>query len=110
MADIVYCYNNEVYFNLTNNVLATVLFVSRNNGDSVGEAKNLWFEKEPTMEEIYEAIDSSIFPDIKKLYFAVMENQLWHWTNFLRSASICEENIRHILGEMESPVRELSYV
>ena len=28
MADIVYCYNDEVYFNLTNKCLATVPFAS----------------------------------------------------------------------------------
>ena len=56
MADIVYCYNNEVYFNLTNKCPCNCTFCIRNNGDSVGEAKNLWFEKEPTMEEIAKEI------------------------------------------------------
>ncbi|MFR3949134.1 MAG: hypothetical protein ACLTZM_20050 [Ruminococcus sp.] len=46
MADIVYCYNDEVYFNLDEiNALATVRFCIRNNGDSVGRAKTLWFDK-----------------------------------------------------------------
>ena len=50
MADIVYCYNHEVYFNLTNKCPCNCTFCIRNNGDSVGSAKTLWFEKEPTME------------------------------------------------------------
>lgn len=58
MADIVYCYNHEVYFNLTNKCPCNCTFCIRNNGDSVGSAKTLWFEKEPTMEEIYKAIDA----------------------------------------------------
>ena len=47
MADIVYCYNDEVYFNLTNKCPCNCTFCIRNNGDSVGEAKTLWFDKEP---------------------------------------------------------------
>ncbi|MFR2215903.1 MAG: hypothetical protein ACLS61_19960 [Ruminococcus sp.] len=61
MADIVYCYNHEVYFNLTNKCPCNCTFCIRNNGDSVGSAKTLWFEKEPTMEEIYKAIDAFDF-------------------------------------------------
>ena len=45
MADIVYCYNDEVYFNLTNKCPCNCTFCIRNNGDSVGEAKTLWFDK-----------------------------------------------------------------
>ena len=48
MADIVYCYNDEVYFNLTNKCPCNCTFCIRNNGNSVGEAKTLWFDKEPT--------------------------------------------------------------
>ena len=55
MADIVYCYNDEVYFNLTNKCPCNCTFCIRNNGNSVGEAKTLWFDKEPTMEEIYKS-------------------------------------------------------
>ena len=39
MADIVYCYNHEVYFNLTNKCPCNCTFCIRNNGDSVGSAK-----------------------------------------------------------------------
>lgn len=69
MADIVYCYNDEVYFNLTNKCPCNCTFCIRNNGDSVGEAKTLWFDKEPTMEEIYNAIDAFDFSGYKEAVF-----------------------------------------
>ena len=33
MADIVYCYNHEVYFNLTNKCPCNCTFCIRNNGE-----------------------------------------------------------------------------
>ena len=59
--DIVYRYNHQVYFNITNKCPCRCTFCIRNNGDSVGEAENLWFEHEPSMEEICQAIDAFDF-------------------------------------------------
>ena len=73
MADIVYCYNHEVYFNLTNKCPCNCTFCIRNNGDSVGSAKTLWFEKEPTM-----ALMRLIFPVTRKLFSAGTGSRLWH--------------------------------
>ncbi len=58
MADIVYTYEGKVYLNLTNICPCRCKFCIRNNGDSVGEAKLLWHEKQPTIDEIIEAVDS----------------------------------------------------
>ena len=84
MADIVYCYNDEVYFNLTNKCPCNCTFCIRNNGDSVGEAKTLWFDKEPTMGEIYKAIDAFDFSGYKEAVFCGygeptcrLEDMLW---------------------------------
>ena len=43
MADIVYTFENKVYMNITNACPCKCKFCIRNNGDSVGEAKTLWF-------------------------------------------------------------------
>ena len=69
MADIVYCYNDEVYFNLTNKCPCNCTFCIRNNGASVGNAKTLWFDREPAMEEIYKAIDAFDFSGYKEAVF-----------------------------------------
>ena len=57
MTDIIYTYNNQVYMNITNKCDCSCRFCIRSHKDQVGEAGNLWFEKEPTLEEIKAAID-----------------------------------------------------
>ena len=69
MTDIVYRYNNQAYFNITNKCPCRCTFCIRNNGDSVGEANNLWFEKEPSIEEIFAAIDAFDFSGCEEAVF-----------------------------------------
>lgn len=69
MADIVYRYNHQVYFNITNKCPCRCTFCIRNNGASVGEAENLWFDREPSLEEIYRAIDEFDFSGCKEAVF-----------------------------------------
>lgn len=69
MTDIVYRYKDQIYFNITNKCPCRCTFCIRNNGDSVGEANNLWFEHEPSLEEIYKAIDAFDFSGCKEAVF-----------------------------------------
>lgn len=69
MADILYRYNNQVYFNITNKCPCRCTFCIRNNGDSVGEAENLWLEHEPSVEEIIQAIEAYDFADCREVVF-----------------------------------------
>lgn len=67
MADIVYTFENQVYLNITNACPCRCKFCIRNNGDSVGEATTLWFDKHnPTNEEIKKAIDEFDFTNYEK--------------------------------------------
>ncbi len=61
MADIVYTYGKQAYLNITNACPCKCTFCIRNNGDSVGEATTLWFEHNPTIEEIKIEIDKFDF-------------------------------------------------
>ena len=61
MTDIIYTYNNQVYMNITNKCDCSCQFCIRSHKDQVGEAENLWFEKEPSIEEIKAAIDAFDF-------------------------------------------------
>ena len=61
MADIVYTYGNQAYLNITNACPCRCTFCIRNNGDSVGEATTLWFDHNPTIEEIKSEIDKFDF-------------------------------------------------
>lgn len=64
MADIIYSYENKIYFNLTNSCPMKCTFCIRNNGESLGSAKELWFkEHKPDFIEIKKAIEKYDFSD-----------------------------------------------
>lgn len=69
MTDILYRYKNQVYFNITNKCPCSCTFCIRNTGDSVGEASNLWFEHEPSLEEIFKAIEEYDFNGCTEVVF-----------------------------------------
>ena len=61
MADIIYTYQNGVYFNITNKCPCRCVFCIRDKVDAIGEAEKLFHEKQPTKEDITEAIDHFSF-------------------------------------------------
>ncbi len=69
MADIIYTLEGGTYFNITNKCPCSCSFCIRKKGDAVGSAKRLWFDKEPTFEEIKAAIDSYDFSDVDSAVF-----------------------------------------
>ncbi len=69
MADILYTYQNQVYANITNRCDCSCTFCIRSHRDSIGEAENLWFKKEPSLEEIKEAMDAFDFSGYEELVF-----------------------------------------
>ena len=69
MTDIIYRYKHQIYFNITNKCPCRCTFCIRNNGDSVGEANNLWFDHEPSLEAIYEAIEAFDFTGCTEVVF-----------------------------------------
>lgn len=67
MADIVYTFEGHVYLNITNVCPCKCKFCIRNNGDSVGDAKTLWFDKHsPDFEEVKKSIDEFNFTNYGK--------------------------------------------
>lgn len=69
MADIIYKYYGGVYLNITNKCPCNCAFCIRSKGDAVGDAKEMWFDTEPTIEEIKKAIDEYDFSDVDKAVF-----------------------------------------
>ncbi|MCI7814756.1 MAG: TIGR04100 family radical SAM protein [Lachnospiraceae bacterium] len=69
VTDIIYRYKDQVYFNITNKCPCRCTFCIRSHGNSVGDAKNLWLEHEPSLEEIYEAIDAYDFGVCSEVIF-----------------------------------------
>lgn len=69
MADIIYTLEGGTYFNITNKCPCNCAFCIRSKGDAVGEAKNLWFDEEPSFEDIKNAIDNHDFTNVTEAVF-----------------------------------------
>lgn len=69
MADIIYTLEGGTYFNITNKCPCNCAFCIRSKGDAVGEASRLWFDEEPTFDDIKSAIDSYDFSDVDEAVF-----------------------------------------
>lgn len=93
MADIVYTYGGNVYLNITNACPCRCTFCIRNNGDAVGEAKTLWFDKHnPSFEEIKQAIDEFDFTEYgKSVIFCGYGEPTCNLDGFLKTARYLKE-------------------
>ena len=69
MADILYTYKNQVYANITNQCNCRCTFCIRSHEDGVGDAETLWHKKDPTVDEIKQAMDSFDFTGFRQLVF-----------------------------------------
>ena len=91
MADILYTYKKQVYANITNHCDCSCEFCIRAHKDSVGEADNLWFEKEPTLEEIKAAMDEFDFTGYEELVYCGYGEPTCALDNLLASAAYAKE-------------------
>ena len=91
MADILYTYKNQVYANITNRCDFSCQFCIRSHKDSVGEAENLWFKTEPTLEEIKKAMDDFDFTGYEELVFCGYGEPTCALENLLASAAYARE-------------------
>ncbi len=91
MADILYTYKNQVYANITNRCDCSCQFCIRSHRDSVGEAENLWFQSEPTLEEIKEAMDAFDFTGYEELVYCGYGEPTCALENLLASAAYIKE-------------------
>ena len=91
MADILYTYKNQVYANITNRCDCSCQFCIRSHSDKVGEAENLWFDKEPTLEEIKQAIDTFDFNGYEELVFCGYGEPTCALENLIASAAYVKE-------------------
>lgn len=69
MADIIYTLEGGVYLNITNKCPCNCAFCIRSKGDAVGEAERLWFDTEPTIDEIKRAVDDYDFTSVESAVF-----------------------------------------
>ena len=91
MADILYTYKNQVYANITNKCDCSCQFCIRSQKDSVGEAENLWFRSEPTLDDIKKAMDEFDFTGYDELVFCGYGEPTCALENLLASAAYAKE-------------------
>ena len=87
MADILYTYKNQVYANITNRCDCSCQFCIRSHKDTVGDAENLWFQSEPTLEEIKQAFDAFDFSGYDELVYCGYGEPTCALENLLASAA-----------------------
>lgn len=86
MADIVYTLEGGVYLNITNKCPCNCAFCIRSKGDAVGEAERLWFDKEPSIDEIKRAIDEFDFSNVREAVFCGYGEPTNAYSNLIDSA------------------------
>lgn len=86
MADIVYTLEGGVYLNITNKCPCNCAFCIRSMGDAVGDAEKLWFDEEPTFEEIKKAIDDFDFSKVDNAVFCGYGEPTNAYDNLLAAA------------------------
>lgn len=86
MADIIYTLDGGVYLNITNKCPCNCAFCIRSKGDAVGDAAELWFDKEPTLDEIKKAIDDYDFTRVDKAVFCGYGEPTNAYDNLIASA------------------------
>jgi len=66
---ITYEVGNSLYINITNRCSNNCSFCVRTKGDGVGNASNLWLDREPTVDEIITAIQKRDLSKYQELVF-----------------------------------------
>lgn len=69
METITYTVRDGLYLNITNRCPCSCTFCIRNNGSSVYGSDPLWLDHEPSLEEIYAAIDKRNLEDFHEVVF-----------------------------------------
>ncbi len=64
-----YRVDNSIYLNLTNRCTNDCTFCLRNNGDTAYGSDSLWLEREPSPEEVLNAVDNIFFSDCESFVF-----------------------------------------
>lgn len=86
MADIIYTLEGGVYLNITNKCPCNCAFCIRTKGDAVGEAEKLWFDTEPTIDEIKDAINAFDFSSVENAVFCGYGEPTNAYDNLIESA------------------------
>lgn len=89
--DIVYRLGDGVYLNITNKCPCRCAFCIRSQGDAVGDAEKLWFDKEPVFDDIKKAIDAFDFSSVEEVVFCGYGEPTNAYDNLITTAKYMKE-------------------
>lgn len=96
MADIIYTYHNNVYFNITNRCTCKCVFCIRDEKETLGEAKEMWHDHNPSFEEIKAAIDDFDFAPYTEAVFCGYGEPTCSYNNLIAAAKYMREKNPHV--------------
>ena len=98
MTDILYTMGDSLYVNLTNRCPCRCTFCIRQNGEGVGSAENLWFDHEPSLDQVMKAFSAVDLDRYKELIFCGYGEPTCALDNLL---AVC----RYVRGISSIPIR-----
>lgn len=69
MGSILYRYGSRYYINMTNRCPCRCVFCVRDCGPGLGDAENLWLDREPTVQEIKDELLAHDLSDVPEIVF-----------------------------------------
>lgn len=91
MADIIYTLEGGTYFNITNKCPCNCAFCIRSKGDAVGDAKELWFDTEPSFADIKNAVDNYDFSNVDEAVFCGYGEPTCAYDNLIKTAKYLKQ-------------------
>lgn len=91
MANIIYVYRNNVYFNITNRCTCNCIFCIRKENEIIGDAKEMWHKHTPSFDEIKMAIEKFDFSPYRSAVFCGYGEPTCAYDNLLETAKYMKQ-------------------
>ncbi len=91
MADILYTYHGNVYFNITNRCDCNCVFCVRKEKDALGSAEEMWHAADPSFAEIRSAVDAFDFSGHTEAVFCGYGEPTCAYDNLIATARYMKE-------------------
>lgn len=86
-----YRVGNGIYINLTNRCTNDCTFCLRNNGETAYGSNSLWLEREPTSQEVIEAVEAIYFQECDSFVFCGFGEPTCRFDTLIEVAKLLKE-------------------
>ncbi|MBR2900822.1 MAG: radical SAM protein, partial [Clostridia bacterium] len=86
-----YRVGNGIYINLTNRCTNDCTFCLRNNGETAYGSNSLWLEREPTVQEVIEAVEAIYFQECDSFVFCGFGEPTCRFDTIIEVAKLLKE-------------------